>query len=167
MTTRSAATMTPPKATSALHAHLLEPMDGDAMPDPVYVRELLAAGADINTPDKEGLPPLLRCLSWRYAQFDPDVFKEAAQETLDLLLQGGADLAATRPDGTTAAVLADAWKDRQLATQKLACEAYRRSHPALAAAVARICTTWPKPGDAVTPNIKDRFIAALQYRHDR
>lgn len=160
MSTPNPASMTPQEATAALHAHLLAPMDGESMPEAALAGDLLDAGADINAADDQGLPPLLRCLSWRYADFDPDVFKSAAHEMLDLLLARGADFGVQTPQGESHADLARRWKDDQLATKKIGREAYRRSEPELAASLSRICTTWPKPGEVASEQIKESFVSA-------
>lgn len=152
--------MTPQEATAALHAHLALPMDGLSMPDHLLAGDLLDAGADINARDDQGLPPLLRCLSWSYTSEDPDVFKTACHEMLDVLLARGADLAALTPANQTHADLATLWQDGQLASKKLGREAYRRSEPELAAAVAKIDVSWTKPGEPVTTNTKSRFVSA-------
>lgn len=160
MSTPNPASMTPQEATAALHAHLLLPMDGVSMPDHLLAIDLLGVGADINALDAQGYPPLLRCLSWSYASSDPDVFKQACHEMLDVMLAHGADFGAQTPQGESHADLARRWQDDQLATKKLGREAYRRSEPELAASISRVCTTWPKPGETVSEKIKESFVSA-------
>lgn len=160
-------TMTAQAATDALHAHLLLPMDGLSMPDHLLAIDLLDAGADINARDRDGLPPLLRCLSWSYSADDPDVFKEACHDMLDTLLARGADLAALTPAGQSHADLATLWQDAHLASKKLGREAYRRSQPDLAARIGKIGTDWPKPGESATDNTKKRFLqVCYDGKHD-
>ncbi len=146
------------EATAALHQHLLYPMDGDSMPDPQLVAELLDCGADINAPDAQGMVPLLRCLSWGYSTRDPDVFKQAAHATLDILLARGADLNTLTPDKKNHADLASLWKDDQLALKKLGRETYRRSRPELMADIKKIDPDWPKPGEPVSSSLQIRFL---------
>lgn len=160
MTRSNPSSLTPQEATAALHAHLLLPMDGLSMPDHLLAIDLIDAGADINAPDRNGLPPLLRCLSWSYSENDPDVFKTACHDMLDVLLARGADLNALTPQGQSHADLATQWSDNQLASKKLGREAYRRSEPALAAAIGKIDTSWPKPGEPASAAIKSRFVGA-------
>lgn len=163
--------MTHAAPTHALHDHLMDrfnpPPGADASaavasaPIPNLVKRLIEGGADVNAPDRDGLTPLLRCLSWPYAS-SPDAFKVAAHEVIDLLLAHGADMTATTPDGRTAANLAAVWGDAQLALQKLDCEAYRRSAPDLMTQVERICTSWPKPDAPATAAVKRRFFSACK-----
>ncbi len=160
MTSANPQSLTPQEATAALHAHLLLPMDGVSMPDHLLAGDLIDAGADINAADQQGYAPLLRCLSWSYSSDDPDVFKQACHEMLDVLLARGADLGAQTPDGKSNADLASQWQDAQLASKKIGREAYRRSDPVLAAALPRICTTWPKPGEVASDAVKKRFVCA-------
>ena len=146
--------------TAQLHALLLLPMDGITEPNPTEIKHLLWAGADINAPDSDGLTPLLRCLSWTYA----DIFRpHSTHVVLSLLLSLGADLNATTPYGTTAQTLASRWDDDRFASDKLSCEALRRSDPFLMAMFNQIDASWVKPGAPVTEALKRSFIAACYH----
>ncbi len=148
------------QATQDLHAYLLAGMDGRDVPTILDLREIIAAGADINAPDSEGLTPLLRCLSWPYMHDSNPVFKNAAQEVLALLLENGADMEARTPDGKSIHTLVAHWADVNYTAKVLRREALRRSVPVLRETVQAIHPSWPEPGTPVNDSHREDFIGA-------
>lgn len=151
--------MTPQDATAALHNAL----NAASLPPADQVKTLIDAGANVNAPDQDGLPMLLRVLSYSYDQTQPKPHNDALQGLLDLALANGADLAAASPTGRSASDLAARWQDGGLAATKLGCEARRRADPALRALVPAISPDWPAPGDAISNRDKDGFMMACFY----
>lgn len=154
----NAAQFSPQEATAALHAILLQPMDGQTLPEVMSLAVLRSRGADMNAPDAHGLTPLLRCLSWPYNEGTTD-FQEVSHWALSFILDS-VDLDAVTPDGLTAKQLAAQWQDSTRAVQHLECEAYRRSQPDLIHDCNGIDPAWPKPGTPVNEDIQRSFIKA-------
>ena len=160
MTDSATPAFTPAEATAALIVALQPPMDGITVPDVKHITDLIAQGADLEARDAGGMTALLRCLSWGCPASNRGGMVDGVHRVLTLLLQNGADLDAKTSDGLGAPDLATKWNDQQWATKKLGREAFRRTDPKLMAEVAEISTSWPKPGETVTDQMKRTFMIA-------
>lgn len=145
--------------TTALIEHLRRPMDGINAPDDTYIEEMIKLGADIEALDEDGFTPLLRCLSYPYPASNRGGMQTAIKSALAALLRVGSNLAATTPQGQSAADLAALWSG-SVATDMLASETYRRSDPTLMALFSHIDPSWPKAGQPVTSDMKYQFLNA-------
>ena len=129
---------------------------------------LIAAGADVNAPDDQGLTPLLRVLGWTVDEETAPGMTAAAHDIIADLLRHGADLSARTPAGLGAEDLARLWRDDGRACGSLLREAARRADPALRETIAAIAPHLPLPSDAVDPDTlrQDLFFACQGGRLD-
>jgi hypothetical protein len=112
----------------------------------------------IDTPDDEGLTPLLRCLGWALDAEAPPQDHEEARTILRALLGYARDIDARTPEGLTAADLAALWDDGGTALRMVEDETFRRSDAALRRYVRHIELSWPRPGDPPTEKVQKDFI---------
>lgn len=130
---------------------------GGRCPENEIVEAAIAAGADVNAKNDAGLSALqLLLIGYR-----PGIGNIHYYRVFDALMQAGADLDCKTAAGESVHDLARRLDDRNHSLESLDREIYRRADPILFANISLIATGWPRPGDAVTPAIRQSTLVAL------